>query len=166
MWLVLTPVALFLLLAVLMLLSFCVSCGGNANPETPEEETRPVAVIDIVADGVTEYKVMRSENAGKDRQAEIDAAVAFVKEQGKEYHDLSARKLVDAAIAATIAALFIRLAAKGADPEWAEQKTLALEYWLATRFPQARCELEKAKSGLLVAVTEFAKLAPAVTLAD
>ena len=88
--------------------------------------------------------------------AEVDSAVEFVKnhEQGKAYHDLHARKLVDGAIAAVIGALFIRFAAKY------EEKKPALEYWLATAFPTASAELAKAKGGYFACVPDFEKLAP------
>ena len=88
--------------------------------------------------------------------AEVDSAVEFVKnhEQGKAYHDLHARKLVDGAIAAVIGALFIRFAAKY------EEKKPALEYWLATAFPTAGAELAKAKGGYFACVPDFEKLAP------
>ncbi|MGN0853783.1 MAG: acyl-CoA dehydrogenase family protein [Kiritimatiellia bacterium] len=94
--------------------------------------------------------------------AELDAAVEYVRNhpEGKVYHDLHARQLVDAAIAAVIAALFIRFAAK-----FAEKKPV-LAYWLATKFPTVRAELAKARSGYVASVTDFAALAPAVPPAD
>ena len=76
------------------------------------------------------------------------------------YHDLHARQLVDGAITAINAALFIRLAAKF------EEKKPVLTYWLATKFPTAYAELAKAKSGYTASVTDFEAIAPAVTLAD
>ena len=92
--------------------------------------------------------------------AELDAAVEYVKgrAEGKAYHDLHARQLVDGAIAAVVAALFVRFAAKF--PE----KEPALDYWLAAKFPTALAELQKAKSGYFASVSDFDKIAPAVTL--
>ena len=94
--------------------------------------------------------------------AELDSAVEYVKghPDGKMYHDLHARQLVDGAITAINAALFIRLAAKF------EEKKPVLTYWLATKFPTAYAELAKAKSGYTASVTDFEAIAPAVTLAD
>ena len=94
--------------------------------------------------------------------AELDSAVEYVKAhpEGKVYHDLHARQLVDGAITAINAALFIRMAAKF------EEKKPVLAYWLATKFPTAYAELAKAKSGYMASVTDFEKIAPAVTLAD
>ncbi|MGN0846081.1 MAG: acyl-CoA dehydrogenase family protein [Kiritimatiellia bacterium] len=94
--------------------------------------------------------------------AELDAAVDYVKNhpEGEVYHDLHARQLVDAAIAAIIAALFVRFAAR-----FAEKKPV-LAYWLATKFPTVRAELAKARSGYLASVTDFEALAPAVPAAD
>ena len=76
------------------------------------------------------------------------------------YHDLHARQLVDAAIAVVVGALFIRFAAK-----FPEKKPV-LAYWLATKYPTARAELAKAKSGYTASVTAFDEIAPAVTLED
>ena len=94
--------------------------------------------------------------------AELDSAVESVTghPDGKMYHDLHARQLVDGAITAINAALFIRLAAKF------EEKKPVLAYWLATKFPTAYAELAKAKSGYTASVTDFEAIAPAVTLAD
>ena len=94
--------------------------------------------------------------------SELDVAVEYVKNhpEGKVYHDLHARQLVDATIAVIVGALFVRKAAK-----FAEYKP-ALAYWLATKYPTARAELAKAQSGYIASVTDFEALAPAVTLAD
>ncbi len=93
---------------------------------------------------------------------ELDAAVEYVKNhpEGKTYHDLHARQLVDGAVTAVNAALFIRMAAK-----FPEKKPV-LAYWIATKFPTASAELAKAKSGYMASVTDFDKIAPAVVLAD
>lgn len=87
---------------------------------------------------------------------EVDEAVEFVKnhEAGRMYQDLHARQLVDAAIGVIIGALFVRFAAKF--PE----KKLALDYWLATKYPTLRAELAKAKSGYTASVTDFENIAP------
>ena len=45
-------------------------------------------------------------------------------------------------------------------------KEVALDYWMATRFPTVRAELAKAMSGYTDPVGLFEKLAPAVVLAD
>ena len=94
--------------------------------------------------------------------SELDVAVEYVKNhpEGKVYHDLHARQLVDATIAVIVGALFVRKAAK-----FAEYKP-ALAYWLVTKYPTARAELAKAQSGYIASVTDFEALAPAVTLAD
>ncbi|MGN0855679.1 MAG: acyl-CoA dehydrogenase family protein [Kiritimatiellia bacterium] len=94
--------------------------------------------------------------------AELDSAVEYVKNhpEGKTYHDLHARQLVDGAITAIIGALFVRFAAK-----FGEKKPV-LAYWLATKIPTAYAELAKAKSGYMASVTDFEALAPAVKLAD
>ena len=88
--------------------------------------------------------------------AEVDSAVEYVKghEAGKVYHDLHARELVDAAIGAIVAALFVRFAAKF--PE----KKPALDYWVKTKFPVLRASLARAKSGFVASVTDFDALAP------
>ena len=94
--------------------------------------------------------------------ADLDAAVEYVKgrEDAKTYHDLSARKLVDAAIALVVAALFVKAAEKF------DYKKAALEFWLNNEFPRVRGELEKVMSGYAGAATDFETLAPAVVLAD
>ena len=121
---------------------------------------------DIVADALEGVQLTDSLAAKKAKVDqlldEVDSAVAFVKASpdGKMYHDLHARQLVDAAIGAIVGALFIRFAAKF--PE----KEVVLDYWLATKWPTLSAELAKAKSGYTASVTDFEKLAPAVTLAD
>lgn len=94
--------------------------------------------------------------------AEVEDAVAKVRDNpaGKDYHDLHARKLVDAAIAAIVGALFVRLAAKN------PARTAQLDFWLATRGPRSRAELAIATGGYMACVTDFEKIAPAVVLAD
>ena len=96
-------------------------------------------------------------------KAELDGAIAFVKDhpEGKTYHDLCARKLVDAGIAVTVGALFIRLAAKLGDA-----KRATLDHWLANEFPKVRGDLAKVLSGKSGCVTEFEAIAPAVQPAD
>ena len=87
---------------------------------------------------------------------EVDSAVEFVKNhpEGKLYHDLHARQLVDGAIAAIIATLFERFASKF--PE----KEPALDYYIKAKFPQAYCELAKAKSGFTASARNFEAIAP------
>ncbi len=88
--------------------------------------------------------------------AELDEMIAFVKanEDAKTYHDLSARKLVDAAIALVIAALFV----KGAEKY--EAKKAVLEFWLTNEFARCRGELAKVKSGYVGSTVDFETLAP------
>ena len=88
--------------------------------------------------------------------ADLDAAVAYVKgrEDAKTYHDLSARKLVDAAIALVVAALFVKAAEKF------ERKNAALWFWLNNEFPRVGGELEKVMSGYVGATADFETLAP------
>ena len=122
-------------------------------------------VKDVVADVLEGVDVapFAAEKAEIEKlNAELDEAIAYVKDhpEGKTYHDLHARQLVDAAIAVVVGALFVRKAAK-----FAEYKP-ALTYWLATKYPTARAELAKAKSGYVASALDFEALAPAVTLAD
>ena len=91
--------------------------------------------------------------------ADIDAAVAYVKgrEDAKPYHDLSARRIVDAGIALVVAALFVMLSEKGVPG-----KEAALWFWLNVEFPRVRAGLEIVKGGYAAQVAEFEALAPAV----
>ncbi len=95
-------------------------------------------------------------------QGELEKAIEFVKNHpdGKMYHDLHARELVDAAIAVVVGALFVRFAAK-----FAEKKPV-LTYWLAAKYPFARAGLARAVSGYTASVTAFEEIAPAVALED
>ena len=120
-------------------------------------------VVEDVLEGVTLSAPLAAKVAEvKKLNDELDAAVEVVKGKDKTYHDLHARKLVDAAIAVVIGALFARLAAKATDAAWGETKSLVLDHWLATRFPEVRAELAKATGGYDAAVTAFEKLAPSV----
>jgi hypothetical protein len=119
-------------------------------------------VKDVVADIVEGIEL---EGANKEAfakvealMAELDAAVAAVREhpEGKTYQDLHARKLVDAAIAVVVGALFVRLAAK------IPAKASALAHHLAYAFPAARCELAKATAGYSASFNDFETLAPAL----
>ena len=64
-------------------------------------------------------------------------------------------KLVDAAIALVVAALFVKAADKF------ESKNAALMYWLNVEFPKVRGGLEVVMSGYAGAVDEFESIAPA-----
>lgn len=90
--------------------------------------------------------------------ADLDAAVEFVKghADAKAYHDLSARRLVDAGIALVVAALFVKASEK------IDYKKAALEHWLNVEFPRVRAGLEQVMSGYAGAVDAFETLAPAV----
>ncbi len=92
----------------------------------------------------------------------LDAAVEYIKgrEDAKVYHDLSARKLVDAAIALIVAALFVKLAEKY------DYKKAALNFWLNVEFPRVRAGLEQVMSGYVGSTAEFETLAPAVPVED
>ena len=94
--------------------------------------------------------------------ADLDAAVEFVKghADAKAYHDLSARRLVDAGIALVVAALFVKTSEK------IDYKKAALEHWLNVEFPRVRAGLEQVMSGYAGAVDAFETLAPAVAAAD
>ena len=94
--------------------------------------------------------------------ADLDAAVEFVKghADAKAYHDLSARRLVDAGIALVVAALFVKTS------ERIDYKKAALEHWLNVEFPRVRAGLEQVMSGYAGAVDAFETLAPAVKAAD
>ena len=91
--------------------------------------------------------------------AELDAALQAVKDHAasKDYHDYSARRLVDAGIALIVAALFVKLAEKGV-----AGKDAALTHWLNAELPRARAGLERVKSGYMGPVSDFEALAPAV----
>ena len=93
----------------------------------------------------------------------LDEAVAYVKgrEDAKSYHDLSARRLVDAGIALVVAALFVMLSEKGV-----AGKEAALWFWLNVEFPRVRAGLEVVKGGYAAQVAEFETLAPAVPEED
>ena len=95
--------------------------------------------------------------------ASLDEAIAYVKgrEDAKDYHDLSARRLVDAGIALVVAALFVKLEEKEV-----AGKHEALWYWLNVEFPRVRAGLEVVKGGYAGAVTDFEALAPAVPNLD
>ena len=94
--------------------------------------------------------------------AELDAAVAYVKGRAdaKAYHDLSARKLVDAGIALVVAALFVKAAEK------LDYKKAALDHWLNVEFPRVRALLAQVTGGYAGPVDAFEALAPAVPAAD
>ena len=120
---------------------------------------------DVIADiytGIDTSAFAAEKEAVEKLVAELDSAVEYVKghPDGKMYHDLHARQLVDGAIAAICGALFIRFAAKF------EEKKPVLTYWIATKYPTAYAELAKAKSGYTASVTDFETIAPAVCLAD
>ena len=121
---------------------------------------------DVVADVLEGVKMTDTLLASLEKvnalMAELDGAVEYVKAhpEGKVYHDLHARKLVDAAIGVIIGALLIRFAAKFAEKE------VVLGYWLEAKYPSLYAELAKAKSGYSASVSRFEELAPAVALAD
>ena len=119
-------------------------------------------VVEDIYDGVDTSEFSAEKGEVSKMIDALEDAVEYVKAHpdGKIYHDLHARELVDAAIAAIVGALFVRMAAK-----YAEKKP-AMEYWLKVKYPFARSQLERAKSGYVASVTDFETLAPAVTLAD
>ena len=90
--------------------------------------------------------------------SELDEAIEYVKgrEDAKVYHDLSARKLVDAGIALVVAALFVKLSAT------IPEKKAALDFWLNNEFARVRGELAKVMSGYCASTTDFETLCPAV----
>jgi hypothetical protein len=95
--------------------------------------------------------------------ASLDEAITYVKgrDDAKDYHDLSARRLVDAGIALVVAALFVMLEEKGVSG-----KHEALWYWLNLEFPRVRAGLEVVKGGYAGAVADFEALAPAAPNLD
>ncbi len=117
---------------------------------------------DVVADileGIELSEELSAKRSAIDAlQSKLDEAIAFVKTRDKAYLDLSARKLVDAAIAIVVGALFVRLATKF------EAKKAALEFWLANEFKRVEGELEKVMSGYAGSDKDFEVLAPAVTV--
>lgn len=81
--------------------------------------------------------------------ADLDETIQFVKTKDKQYHDLSARRLVDAAVTLIITALLVKIDVK---PK--------LEHWLHTRFPQAHAGLLIVRGGHDDAVAKFEEIAP------
>lgn len=63
-------------------------------------------------------------------------------------------------MAAIVGALFIRFAAK-----FPEKKPV-LDYWLQRKFPQAAAQLTLAMGGYTASVTDFERIAPAVSTAE
>lgn len=123
-------------------------------------------VKDVVADvmaGVELTDELKSKLAQVETlNNELDGAVNYVKNHaaGKDYHDLHARELVDAAIAVVCGALLVRLAAK------VPAKAPVLEHWLQKEFPKVRGDLAKAASGYMGSVELFDTLAPILEPAD
>jgi len=94
----------------------------------------------------------------------LDAAIEFVKAHpsGKAYAELSARKLVDAAISLVVVALFVKLSGYAEDAEYAKGKEAAMWHWLQVEFPKAHAALDQVLSGYAASVDQFETLAPAV----
>ncbi len=88
--------------------------------------------------------------------AKLDQAIEFVKTKDKEYHDLSSRRLVEAAIALIHAALFVKLS------ETIDYKKAALAHHLSKEFPRVHAGLDEVLSGYDGTLTAFEALAPAV----
>ena len=81
--------------------------------------------------------------------AKLDEAVEFVKaKDDKGFHDVSVRKLVEAAIALVIAALFVKLSAT------IDYKRAALTHWLMKEFPRVGAQLDEVLSGYNCATDE------------
>ena len=115
-------------------------------------------VVADVLDGVELDDALKAPVAEIEKlNGELDAAIEFTKNHpdGKAFADLSARKLVDAAIAVVIGALFVRFAAKFAD------KKPALVHWLGNEFPKVRGDLAKVTSGYSACLADFEAMAPA-----
>lgn len=81
--------------------------------------------------------------------ADIEESVAFVKTKDKSYHDLSARRLVDAAVTLIITALFVKIGGKE-----------RLNWWLNMRFAPAHAALAVVRGGFADALDKFEELAP------
>ena len=116
----------------------------------------PEAVADVL-EGVELDETLKAKTAEIGKLVdELGEAIKTVKDypDGKMYHSLQARRLVDAGIAAIVGALFVRLAAKN------PAKRQSLEYWLNVQFPAVRAGLEVAKGGYVSSVTDFETLAP------
>jgi hypothetical protein len=80
-------------------------------------------------------------------------AVAFVKEKGAEYMDLSGRRLVDSAIAIIVGHLFLAQAAKSA------HKKAVAKRFIDTRLPNLRRDIELVLTGDRTAMDEYDTLA-------
>ena len=74
--------------------------------------------------------------------AKLEQAIEFVKaKDDKSFHDVSVRRLVEAAIALVIAALFVKLS------ETIDYKKAALTHWLMKEFPRVHAGLDEVLSG-------------------
>ena len=94
--------------------------------------------------------------------AELDAAVAAAKahENAADYCALSARRLVDAGIAAIVTALLYKLSLT------IPAKDKVLMHWMMTELPRVRAGLEQVKGGYAGDVADFETIAPAVPAAE
>jgi hypothetical protein len=123
-------------------------------------------VKDVIADAVEGVELgdeLKARLAEVERlNGELEAAVGFMhsREDAKAYHDLHARKLVDAGIAAVVGAVLVRLAAK------IPEKLPVLDHWIANQFTVARASLQRASSGYSAVVDRFEELAPALPEED
>ena len=96
----------------------------------------------------------------RDGLAVLDEDVAFVKEQGMEYMDLVARKIVDNAITLLVGALFCDYATAK------EEKKAVARRWLADRMPQVHMNHQVICSGDRQIISEFETLAGPVPVAE
>lgn len=87
---------------------------------------------------------------------ELESAVQSVRENplGKPYAEISARRLVDVSIAVIVGALFIKFAAA----DTARAKTM--EWWFASKYPEARAALERVLDANIMPVDDFEAIAP------
>lgn len=88
-----------------------------------------------------------------DGQETLAQAIKFVKEQSSQYQDLSARRLVDSAIAVIVGHLLLRQAVKN------ERKQRVARRFVVSRMPVLRMNCEQVLSGDTAPIEEFALLA-------
>lgn len=93
-------------------------------------------------------------------RAEIDQAIAFVKQKSASYLDLAGRRLVDAAIAVIIGHLLLGQAAVN------QRKRLVARRFIAQRIPEIKMNCEQILLGDMSPLDQYAELAGPLPAAD